>query len=143
MHPAAQSVVLIAHDDLAVCARLGMLLSTCGHVVLGPATKREEALRLLDHITPDAALLGWNLDGGSILPVARRLLDLELPFALIADVADPKAESGPLQFVSRIDASPDQATFGRFLEGLLQSHPPSILAAESSSALFKGSANPH
>ena len=142
MHPAARSVVLVAHDDLAVSVRLGMLLNTCGHVVLGPAATVEDALRLLDHITPDAALLGWNIEGETVTPVARRLLDLELPFALVAEATGSEIEPGLLQFVPRIGSSPEQATFGRFLDRLLHSHPPSILAAIGGGASLKGSANP-
>ena len=143
MHGAVQSVVLVAHEDLAVCIKLGKLLSASGHVILGPASSIEQTLRLLDHITPDAALLGWNLEGIPAVAVAQRLLDLELPFALISDVSRTDGELDFLQFVPRLSAAPDDAHFGDFVETLLRSHPPSIVAAIDAGTISKEPINLH
>ncbi|WP_221181412.1 hypothetical protein [Histidinibacterium lentulum] len=59
-----------------------VMLEQNGHRVIGSATSVPAALRLLDTLTPDVAVLDVNLRGQSVAPVAERLREISVPFVL-------------------------------------------------------------
>ena len=61
-----------------------MLLQENGHAVMGPACSVGHALRLLTSERPDVALLDFNIQGQTVIPVAERLRDLSVPFLLMS-----------------------------------------------------------
>ena len=72
--------VLVVEDEMLIALDLQMMLEDNGFQVLGPAGSVESALRLLEDIRPDVAVLDGNLRGRPIIPVAQRLRSLEIPF---------------------------------------------------------------
>lgn len=75
-------IVLVVEDELLVAMDLEAVLIEAGHQVLGPAASVDEALRLLETKRPDVALLDYNLQGETVVPVAESLSDLDVPFVL-------------------------------------------------------------
>lgn len=74
--------VLVVEDEMIIALDVQMMLEDNGYRVLGPAGSVDGALRLLDDLRPDVAVLDGNLRGRPITPVARRLRSLEIPFVL-------------------------------------------------------------
>ena len=74
--------VLVVEDEMIIALDVQMMLEDNGYRVLGPAGSVDGALRLLDDLRPDVAVLDGNLRGRPIIPVARRLRSLEIPFVL-------------------------------------------------------------
>ncbi len=62
-----------------------------GVEVVGPAPNVEDALRLIEEQTIDAALLDINLGGDeTIEPVASKLEDIGCPFVFVTGYSSPK-----------------------------------------------------
>ncbi|MFC3170320.1 response regulator [Paracoccus fontiphilus] len=74
--------MLVVEDEMMIALDVQMMLEDNGYTVLGPAGSVEGALRLLDELRPDVAVLDGNLRGRPVIPVARRLRSLEIPFVL-------------------------------------------------------------
>ncbi len=74
--------VLIVEDEILIALDIQMMLEDNGFQVVGPAGSVDSALRLLDDIRPDVAVLDGNLRGRPVVPVAQRLRSLEIPFVL-------------------------------------------------------------
>ena len=74
--------VLVAEDEFLIALDLEMILQSYGHSVAGPVGSIEGALALLEDGRPDVAVLDVNLRGKPVVPVARRLLLLHIPFVL-------------------------------------------------------------
>jgi two-component system, response regulator PdtaR len=80
--PGNRISVLVVEDEMIIALDVQMMLEDNGYQVLGPADSVEGALRLLDELRPDVAVLDGNLRGRPVIPVARRLRSLEIPFVL-------------------------------------------------------------
>lgn len=80
--PGAGVSVLVVEDEMLIALDVQMMLQDNGYTVLGPAGTVEGALRLLDDMRPDVAVLDGNLRGRPVVPVAQRLRDLRIPFVL-------------------------------------------------------------
>jgi two-component SAPR family response regulator len=76
--------VLVVEDEFMVALDIQAMLKSNGYRVLGPAGTVDAALRLLAHEQPDLAVLDVNLNGHPVVPVARRLRSLEIPFVLVS-----------------------------------------------------------
>ena len=74
--------VLIVEDEMLIALDIQMMLEDNGFQVVGPAGSVDSALRLLDDIRPDVAVLDGNLRGRPVVPVAQRLRSLQIPFVL-------------------------------------------------------------
>ncbi|TNC63128.1 response regulator [Rubellimicrobium roseum] len=61
---------------------LEAVLEESGFRVLGPAATVQAALQLLDQQRPDAAVLDMNLRNETVVPVARVLRRMMVPFAI-------------------------------------------------------------
>ena len=75
-------VVLVVEDEFLIALDLQTILERNGYSVLGPAGNVGAALRLLAHEQPDLAVLDVNLNGHPVVPVAKRLRSLQIPFVL-------------------------------------------------------------
>ena len=62
--PRRSAGILIVEDEFVVAMDLTLMLQAAGYSVLGPVGSVEQALELLRHWRPDAALLGVVLRGG-------------------------------------------------------------------------------
>jgi DNA-binding NtrC family response regulator len=75
--------ILIVEDEFFVAMDLAEILEAEGFIVLGPVASVAQALELLRHETPDAAVLDVVLRGGErVTPVARLLSAMAVPFVL-------------------------------------------------------------
>jgi len=75
--------ILIVEDEFFVAMDLAEILEAEGYAVLGPVASVAQALELLRHETPDAAVLDVVLRGGErVTPVARLLSAMAVPFVL-------------------------------------------------------------
>lgn len=75
--------ILIVEDEFFVAMDLAEILEDAGFAVLGPVASVAQALELLRHEKPDAAILDVVLRGGErVTPVARVLAAMHVPFVL-------------------------------------------------------------
>lgn len=80
--PGDRISVLVVEDEMMIALDIQMMLEDNGYAVLGPAGSVEGALRLLEDARPDVAVLDGNLRGQPVVPVAKRLRSLGIPFVL-------------------------------------------------------------
>ncbi len=76
--------VLVVEDETLIAMDIEEMLQDQGHRVLGPVGSVEDALRLLGDEQPDVATLDCNLRGLPVIPVARRLQEMGIPFVIVS-----------------------------------------------------------
>lgn len=76
--------ILIVEDEVIVGLDLCTQLDEEGFDCLGPASRVDEAMQLIENDAPDCALLDANLNGESPRQVAERLAQLNIPFFYIS-----------------------------------------------------------
>ncbi len=74
--------VLVVEDEALVAMLVEDALLDAGFEVIGPAATVEEALRLLETVTPDAVVLDLNLAGETSTPVADLLAARGIPYVI-------------------------------------------------------------
>lgn len=79
----AGSRVLLVEDEFVIALDFQIMLYRFGCEVLGPVGSVAEALVILRHERPDAAVLDVNLRDGLVVPVAERLTGMGVPFVLV------------------------------------------------------------
>ena len=91
--------VFVLEDEALIAMEIETMLRSAGYRVIGPASSIAEALEICDSLPHCFALLDVNLDGSAVTPVARRLEERGIPFALVTgyDVGNV-----PEQFRNRI-----------------------------------------
>jgi CheY-like chemotaxis protein len=72
--------VLVVEDEMMVAWLLEDMLGDLGYAVVGPASRVNQALALLDAEAIDAAVLDVNLNGQKSYPVAAALAARHVPF---------------------------------------------------------------
>jgi CheY-like chemotaxis protein len=88
--PRRSAGILIVEDEFVVAMDLAFMLQGAGYSILGPVGSVAQALELLRHWRPDAALLDVVLrDGERVTPVARVLAAMDVPF-MLASAQDPE-----------------------------------------------------
>ena len=73
--------VLVVEDEMMVSMLLEDMLADMGCVVVGPASRLEEAMALVDTHDVDCALLDVNLADKKSFPLADRLKQTQTPYA--------------------------------------------------------------
>lgn len=73
--------VLVVEDEMMVSMLLEDMLADLGCAVVGPASRLEEAMAMVDAHDIDCALLDVNLAGTQSFPLADRLRERNTPFA--------------------------------------------------------------
>lgn len=73
-------LILVVEDEALVAMLLEDALADAGCRILGPAPSVEQALALLKHDRPDAAVIDLNLGGETSAPIADVLAALGIPF---------------------------------------------------------------
>ena len=71
---------LVVEDRYVIAREICRQLRTLGCEPIGPAPDQGQALMLLDHDTPDCALLDVNLDDDTVYPFAAELRRRAVPF---------------------------------------------------------------
>lgn len=94
--------VLAVEDESLVALWLEDLLLELGCIVVGPAARVDEALKLVGAQSVQAAVLDINVAGEKIFPVADRLRELGIPFVFAtgygaAGLVDPHKDRAVLQ----------------------------------------------
>jgi DNA-binding response OmpR family regulator len=75
--------VLIVEDEALLALEIDALLRDCGMTPVGPTSRNDEALRLIDAHPIDCAVLDVNLQGESTERVAAELASRAIPFAFV------------------------------------------------------------
>ena len=89
--------VLVVEDEMMIAMFLEEALRSMGCVVIGPAGKLSDAIRLAGEESLDAAVLDVNIRGGQVFPAAEKLIDRGIPFVLASGYSDwilPEAMQG-------------------------------------------------
>ena len=76
--------ILIVEDSYMFASFVSKVLQIDGYKVGGMTSNVKSTLDFLQHETCDAVILDINLRGESIVPVAEKILELELPFIIIS-----------------------------------------------------------
>ena len=72
--------VLVVEDEMMVSMLLQDMLSDIGCTAVGPATRVEPALKLIEDAGFDVAILDVNLNGDETYPIAEALVARAIPF---------------------------------------------------------------
>jgi CheY-like chemotaxis protein len=72
--------VLVIEDEMMVSMLLEDMLSNIGYTPVGPATRMEPALKLIENARFDVAILDVNLNGDETYPIADALTARAKPF---------------------------------------------------------------
>lgn len=81
--------VLVVEDILLVADVIQDQLESCGCTVVGPVSRVQSALRLVEAAPLDGALLDVNLAGEFCFPVAAALRHRGVPFIFLTGYDDP------------------------------------------------------
>lgn len=112
--------ILLVEDEFLIALDLQILLYRLGCDVLGPVGSVAEALVLLRHERPDAAVLDINLRDGIVTPVIERLDVMEVPFVLVT-ARDTSMFSHPrLQATPALSKPVEERALRDGIENLLQ-----------------------
>ena len=80
--------VLVVEDEMMVSMLIEDMLSDLGCVVIGPASRLDEAIELANSSELDCAVLDVNLGGQPIFPLADLLRAKGAPFAFATGYGD-------------------------------------------------------
>ncbi|WP_293906060.1 response regulator [Phenylobacterium sp.] len=80
--------VLVVEDEMMVSMLIEDMLSDLGCVVVGPASRLDEAIELAGRAEIDCAVLDVNLGGQPIFPLADLLRAKGAPFAFATGYGD-------------------------------------------------------
>ena len=72
--------VLVVEDETAVAMLIEDMLAELGCTVVATASRLSRALRLLERVEMDVAVLDVNLAGEEVYPVAETLASRNIPF---------------------------------------------------------------
>ena len=114
-----RSKVLVVEDEFVVAIDYQVLLWRLGCEVLGPAASVAEALVLLRHERPDAALVDVRLADGRATPVVEALRAAGVPFVLVSACGPAELPEPALSGAPRLPKPCDHGTLGAAVAGLL------------------------
>jgi CheY-like chemotaxis protein len=80
--------VLVVEDEMMVSMLIEDMLTDLGCVVIGPASRLDEAIELAEVSEIDCAVLDVNLGGQPIFPLADLLRERGRPFAFATGYGD-------------------------------------------------------
>jgi CheY-like chemotaxis protein len=111
--------ILVLEDETLVAMEIQEILQSTGCEVVGPASRVEEALDLLEVEAVDAALLDVNVAGEMSFPVARALAMKGVPFAFVTGYAGEHCLPDHLQNRPMIAKPFDSSGLARVIDELL------------------------
>jgi two-component SAPR family response regulator len=115
--------ILLVEDEFLIALDLQILLYRLGCDVLGPVGSVAEALVLLRHDRPDAALLDINLRDGLVTPVIERLNGMAVPFVLVTGRDTSNLKDPHLVATPALSKPVEEPALRRGLERLLHGEP--------------------
>jgi CheY-like chemotaxis protein len=90
--------ILVVEDEVMVAWMLEDMLANLGCEVVGPATRIDQALTMLDVEVFDAVVLDINLNGQKSYPVADALIARRVPFVFSTGYHRSSLLNGYTQF---------------------------------------------
>lgn len=75
--------VLVVEDEAFLALEIGIMLRESGMTPIGPIARNAEALRMIEDMPIDCALLDVNLHGESTESIAAALVSRAIPFAFV------------------------------------------------------------
>jgi len=96
-------LVFMVEDEVLIAMEMEHSLRAAGYDVLGPAASVSMALELLMERRPDAGLLDVLLAGETVLPIAARLQQMGVPYALLTGTARMTADNPLLAEAPRLN----------------------------------------
>ncbi len=82
--------ILIVEDEPLVAADLAQEVKTASGHPIGPAASVAEALRIIEGEVVDAAVLDVKPTDGEVTPVALKVMDRNVPFAILTGEQTPR-----------------------------------------------------
>jgi CheY-like chemotaxis protein len=92
MNRLAGKRILLVEDEFLVASMIEDALVEIGAVVVGPAYRVRDGLRLAEQEAIDAAVLDVNLEGERSDAIAEALLARDIPFVLATGYGDGEAK---------------------------------------------------
>jgi DNA-binding response OmpR family regulator len=86
--------VLVVEDEAIVAIDIADQLTEAGFLIVGPAPSVAKALRLIEEVGCDVAVLDVNLRNETAEPVARELRSRRTPFLFLSAVSRDHLPSG-------------------------------------------------
>jgi DNA-binding response OmpR family regulator len=118
--PTAKKRILIVEDEYFLAVALRSVLEQAGYEVIASVSEVQEALELLKHEQPDAAVLDVNLADGNVTPVAAVLKAMGVPFVLATAVtAREVSENSVLQGTTNVGKPTEGRKLLAAIEALL------------------------
>lgn len=87
--------ILIVEDEYFLAAHLRSVLEQAGYDILASVGEVQEALEILKHEWPDAAVLDVHLSDGNVTPVAAVLKATGVPFVLASALTTKEIRETP------------------------------------------------
>lgn len=119
LRPDGRPPILVVEDELVLALELESALDDAGYAVIGPAATLRDAASLLRAARPAAALLDVNIQGHPVVPLARQLAAVEVPFALHTAYAADYLSAPVLRGAPLVPKPLDHAALRRVLRDLL------------------------
>ena len=116
---AAAQLILIVEDDALIALDIESQVRALGYSVIGPARGIDVANGLLDRHQPHAALLDVNLNGTVVTPIALRLRQLKVPYALVTGYPRLALDDPALADAPRLRKPVVETELAQMLKGLL------------------------
>lgn len=110
--------ILLIEDEFIVAAMLEDVLSGLGAVVVGPAYRLEDGLRLAIEEAIDVAVLDVNIEGERSDAIADALAARKIPFVLATGYGDGEARHGAPVLTKPYTPKMLAAALTRAVEGL-------------------------
>ncbi|WP_366653695.1 response regulator [Fodinicurvata sp. EGI_FJ10296] len=112
--------ILVVEDEFLIALHVENLIETIGHKTIGPAASIKMANRYLLNETPCAALIDLKLLDEFSTPLARRLRQARIPFAVMSAYATLPDACLELSDVPRLEKPVLRAHLERTINTLLQ-----------------------
>lgn|GEM_PF-367928 len=100
--------ILIVEDDPFIAMDLQDTFEEAGYTVLGPVAAVQPGLEIVAEMTPDIAMLDFNLGRETSLPIAEKLEETAVPYIFLSGHADKVVKVGKVS-KKRIIAKPFHA----------------------------------
>ena len=110
--------VLVLEDEPLLALDMAQALEEAGYAVIGPVRTLSDAMRLLDEVGCDAAVVDVNLGSTTSAPLASELRNRSIPFAAVTGYSDlPPEFDGAARLSKPIDYPVVLAAVKRMLPG--------------------------
>lgn len=89
--------ILLCEDDFLIALDLEDDIKEAGAEVFASARSQKDALKMIEHDRPDAALVDLELADGACIELVQSLAERDIPFAIISAFTRPPSPPPPLE----------------------------------------------